>query len=65
MKNAVYIKALSHDISIIFSTFPLLPRPIVTGTRRGRQLNAKTGAIAARDVHIVTLARYDDGYQAM
>ena len=66
----VMTSAMIHDIGLrtIFSTLrarrsyhaPLIEKRL-TGTRRGRQLNA------TRDVHIciVTFARYDDGYRAM
>ena len=73
------LKALSHNniIRPIFSTLradrsyhaPLIEKVDWNEARaaleRPNNFTLRYGAIATRDVDIVTLARYDDGYRAM
>ena len=72
----IILKALSHDIWTIFSTLcagrsyhaPLIEKvdwnEAWAAVERANNFT-RPGAIATRDVHIVTLARYDVSYRAM
>ena len=70
-----HLKALSHDIRTIISTLragrsyhaPLIEKVDWNEAWAAveRANITRRGAIATRDVHTVTLVRYDDGYRVM